>query len=203
MSKEYNIINNAYKHESKMLDSVNVKPEELVGISLVKNHKLNTDLLLTITKYVKKQILSKYKTIDGKCYEACMLFIETVKPVNCIITLEHGEINHLYSIPSKYWGYQHTWLKVEPINGDTVYYIDITISQFEDIFIDSDYYIEEGIYIYLSTVKPIYFLNDKDNIRWNKKIKNNMIGSFIEFIQYKVKGKVYDFIRKLELMFNN
>ena len=200
MSKEYNIINNAYKHESKMLDSVNVKPEELVGISLVKNHKLNTDLLLTIAKYVKKQILSKYKTIDGKCYEACMLFIETVKPVNCIITLEHGEINHLYSIPSKYWGYQHTWLKVESASGN-IYYIDITIKQFEDIFINTDYYISDDIY--LSPIKPIVFLNDRDNIRWNKKIKNSKIGSVIEFIQYNIKGNVYDFLRKLELMFNN
>ena len=200
MSKEYDIINNAYKHESNMLDSVNAKPEELVGITLVKNHELNINILLTIAKYVKEQILSKYKTLDGKCYEACMLFIETVKPVNCTVTLEHGEINHLYSIPSKYWGYQHTWLKVESASGN-IYYIDITIKQFEDIFINSDYTIEDDIY--LSTVKPIYFLNDKDNIRWNKKIKNNKIGSFIEFIQYNVKGKVYDFLRKLELIFNN
>lgn len=189
MSKEYN-----------MLDSVMLNPEELVGVSLVKNHELNTNLLLTIAKYVKEQILSKYKTIDGKCYEACMLFIETVKPVNCTVTLEHGEINHLYSIPSKYWSYQHTWLKAVSISGN-IYYIDITIKQFEDIFINSNYIIEDDIY--LSPIKPIYFLNDKDNIRWNKKIKNNKIGSFIEFMQYNVKGKVYDFLRKLELMFNN
>ena len=200
MSKEHDIINNAYKHESNMLDSVNAKPEELVGVSLVKNHELNTNILLTIAKYVKEQILNEYKTLDGKCYEACMLFIKTVKPVNCTITLEHGEINHLYSIPSKYWGYQHTWLKVESVSGN-IYYIDITIKQFEDIFINTNYYISDDIY--LSPIKPIVFLNDRDNIRWNKKIKNSKIGSVIEFIQYNIKGNVYDFLRKLELMFNN
>ena len=200
MSKEHDIINNAYKHESKMLDSVNAKPEESVRVSLVKNHELNTNILLTITKYVKEQILNEYKTLDGKCYEACMLFIKTVKPVNCTITLEHGEINHLYSIPSKYWGYQHTWLKVESGSGN-IYYIDITIKQFEDIFINTYYYISDDIY--LSPIKPIVFLNDRDNIRFNKKIKNSKIDSVIEFIQYNIKGNVYDFLRKLELMFNN
>jgi hypothetical protein len=78
-----------------------------------------------------------------------------VKGLNIKGKICHGELKHYPKIPSLYWNFQHTWLRLD-INSESIY-IDITCKQFQYICNEiPDYYI--------SIFPPPWFIEDNDNI---------------------------------------
>lgn len=136
---------------------------------------------------IRKNLLKLPMKTSGKCFDASKIIAINLKRKfkDCEFCLEHGEIVHSLKIPSKYWSIQHTWLKV--IKEKEVLYIDATCDQFKHIINAPDYY--------LSTKKNKLFLYDEDNFIYKRKIKNTLLIKIIEFFEFEIKGKIYDFLR--------
>lgn len=105
----------------------------------------------------------------------------------------HGELAHVWWIPSKYWGMEHTML-----TGQIFYdghlraiYIDPTSCQFQDIFDEApDWYIGFSV--------PDWFYPDRDNPLWS--IMNRKKQNVVRFFRYNVWGfcsDVYGEFRKI------
>ena len=167
-----------------------VKKIELYGILKKSNQidKIKKEAEKEIIK-IRKNLLKLPMKTSGKCFDASKIIALNLmkKFKDCEFYLQHGEIAHSLNIPSKYWSIQHTWLKIK--KGELVLYVDATCDQFEHILKTNEYY--------LSTKKNKMFLYDEDNFIYKLKIKNLKLIKIIEFLEFKVKGKMYDFLREL------
>ena len=75
----------------------------------------------------------------------------------------HGEQRHTFSLPSKWWACEHTWVHLRLLELD--YYIDATCHQFQNIYDDIPEY-------YIGRTPPKWFLPDKENWLWKRPWKN-------------------------------
>lgn len=132
-----------------------------------------------------------YYNYKGLCDEAIgrlskeIRIYNEVYNTNYTIQVIHGEQKHSSIIPSKYWGYQHTWCSVS--TGDYKVYVDPTSCQFKDLYDDIPDY-------YMAIEKPKWYYADRDNIRY--KFGYSFLGDIIEVLQYKVWAKVSDLMHK-------
>ena len=138
-------------------------------------------------KKVRRNLSKLPMKTSGKCFDASKTIASNLmkKFKDCEFYLQHGEIAHSLSTPSKYWSIQHTWLKVK--KGEFVLYIDATCDQFGDFLKTEGYY--------LSTEKNKMFLYDEDNFIYKTGMTNLKLIKTIEFLEFKVKGKLFDFVR--------
>lgn len=76
--------------------------------------------------------------------------------------LMHGELKRSKKISKKYWGLEHTWniVNIE----DHVFHIDITSSQFQDIFTDIPN-------VYVGKLMPKWYLPDSGNSHYGGRNK--------------------------------
>lgn len=141
-------------------------------------------------KKVRRNLSKLPQKTSGKCFDASRTIALNLMKKNkdCEFYLQHGEIAHSLSIPSKYWSIQHTWLKIK--KNESVLYVDATCDQFGHFLKTEEYY--------LSTEKNKMFLYDEDNFIYKKKITNSKLIKTIEFLEFEVKGRLFDFVRNLK-----
>lgn len=116
----------------------------------------------------------------------------------------HGEFRHSIKSDSMYWPTQHTWVEIRYPNSNKVaIYVDITCGQFKDVFEDIPEY-------YISTSEPIWYLADKNNLRFKNKLiryidrkfmlspwkDNDCRIGLVEFMQFFIYGRISDTVRK-------
>lgn len=157
----------------------------------------------------------EYSNFTGLCEISCEMFEELISDLNIRlgtnlkVKRHHGEQRHTPNIESKYWPIEHTWASVTC--GNAVLYIDITSSQFKNIYDDiPDYYI--------STSKPKWYYPDSDNWRFKGKIIKRLMNyrcikhtiqvngeplvvrdSVAEILQFEVWGRISDIIHRIKL----
>lgn len=74
--------------------------------------------------------------------------------------------------------------------NELVLYVDATCDQFGHFLKTEEYY--------LSTEKNKTFLYDEENFIYKKKITNSKLIKTIEFLEFEVKGRLFDFVRNLK-----
>ena len=154
---------------------------------------LTRDIIKSVVCKVRSDIIKVEGTTDGLCYQASIRVMDLLKrltavsAINYNIELQHGEIAHNTNALSKYWWHEHTWVKVSSVKE--TWYIDPTCGQFEYVFGKMPDY-------YISKYEPIWYLNDRDNLRYKKYIKMfPLLYNIVDWFQFKLKGSVSDFIR--------
>lgn len=143
---------------------------------------------------------SNYERFAGLCDISCDMLKEKLTRYaleydeNITVKEIHGEQKHSPMCPSNLWALQHTWAMITW--DDFVFYVDPTSSQFNHIYRD----IPD---MYVSKAPPKWYLPDRRNISFSNrgaKLNNRfVIGGLgiVEFLQYKVWGRISDVIRKI------
>lgn len=169
----------------------------------------NFEVMLTLESIVNSVRLSlsdtSNPTFRGLCNIACANMASVLNDTfgdTCEARLIHGELAHKYHIPSIYWREEHTILEVSI--DDKVYYVDPTLSQFVPLIgldvlnkltgSDNGLMNVDGMY-YIGNSPPGYMILDYDN--YVISFWDTMWEKLIEFVEYKLRGKICDMYRRL------